>query len=392
MPGAEPLRFAIVVPRFGEWVSGGAELFGRWLAERLAGAGHSVEVFTTCAKDHRSWANELPAGVERHGDITVRRFEARTRDPGIFGELDLAIHKGYPLSADEEVLWLRHGVSSDEMEIEIGQRGGSYDVLLCLPYLFGTTYFAYQASPNNAVVIPCLHDEPYSHLDFVRGMFEGCRGLLFNSPAEEALARRITPGLAPSGVVGVGVEMPRSRVPKASPPSMLYVGRREAGKNSPLLTDYFIRYKGRRPGALRLVFGGSGDPIPDRSDVVEVTPRWSDDSTYRAATLYCQPSVNESFSIVLLQAWLAEVPAIVHGNCAVTRDHCERSNAGLWFSSYAEFEEVVDLLMSSEGLRRTLGRNGRAYVEREYSWAAVMERFSAVMEQLLGRPVVPAAT
>ena len=61
------------------------------LAQRLASCGHRVDVITTCALDHSSWRNELPAGSERDGALTVRRFAVDDRDLGIHGELERAI-------------------------------------------------------------------------------------------------------------------------------------------------------------------------------------------------------------------------------------------------------------------------------------------------------------
>ncbi|MDA8072078.1 MAG: hypothetical protein M0Z82_10885, partial [Actinomycetota bacterium] len=58
------MRLAMVVPRYGVEILGGAELGARMLAERLvAQLGWSVEVFTTCAQDHMTWAD-----VYRPGD------------------------------------------------------------------------------------------------------------------------------------------------------------------------------------------------------------------------------------------------------------------------------------------------------------------------------------
>ncbi|HYZ91493.1 MAG TPA: glycosyltransferase family 4 protein [Actinomycetota bacterium] len=381
-------RLGLVVPRFGDQIWGGAELHGRWLAERLARAGHEVDVFTTCAVDHRTWRNELPAGVERYkGVLTVRRFPISDRDLGIHGELDRAISSGFRLSPEEELLWLRHGPTSVPMEEELSARGESYDAILALPYLFGTTYFAFAACPSRAVIIPCLHDEPFAYFGFVREMLSGARGIMFNTNAESQLAQRIVGRLAPWGIVAVGLDAPapgrrrRVRIPE---PSILYVGRRESGKNTPMLIDYFVRYKRRHSAPLFLAFAGSGDPVPNRPDIVETKLNFrSPLDVFASATIACQPSVNESLSIVLLESWQAGRPALVHGSCDVTKEHCERSNGGLWFSSYAEFEAVLDRLLASQELRELLGRNGRAYVEREYSWDAVLGRFDESLRNIL---------
>ncbi|MFP5317093.1 MAG: glycosyltransferase family 4 protein [Acidimicrobiia bacterium] len=384
---ATPLRLAMVVPRYGRNILGGAEMHGRQLAERLAGAGHGVDVLTTCAADHYTWANTLPAGVERDGDLTIRRYPVDRRDKGIHGELERAITLGYPLSRDEERLWMRHGVASSAMEDDLRASGDRYDAVLAMPYLFGTTYFAWEARPERSLVIPCLHDEPYAHLGIVADMLRGARGVLFNAHPEAALGRELAGGIDRWTIVGLGFEPDppgdpaafRARHGLGDVPFILSVGRREGGKNIPLLVEYFVRYKQMRGGDLRLAQAGSGDvQLPRRPDVVDLKPDWTQrDAMYRACTIFCQPSVNESLSIVMMQAWLAERPVLSHGMGAVTRDHCERANGGLWFSSYAEFEAVVDRLLADRGLGDTLGRNGRAYVRETYSWEAVLGRFDA---------------
>lgn len=388
------LRLAMVVPRFGADILGGAEMHARQLAERLAGAGHAVDVLTTCAVDHYTWANALPAGAERVGALTVRRYPADRRDPGIHGELERAIVEGYRLSREEERLWMRHGVSSSAMEDDLADAGDRYDAVLAMPYLFGTTYFAYEARPERFLAIPCLHDEPYARLGIVADMLTGARGVLFNAYPEAALAGRLA-GREPDRwtVVGLGFEAEGAGDAEAwrrrhgiEGPFILSVGRREGGKNLPLLVDHFVRYKHRRPGDLRLVQAGSGDfKLPRRPDVIDLAfDRREREAMYRACTVLCQPSVNESLSIVMMQAWLAERPVLVHAAGAVTRDHCERSNGGLWFATYAEFEAVVDRLVADAGLRAALGRNGRRYVGERYSWEAVLSRFDDAARTWLG--------
>jgi glycosyltransferase involved in cell wall biosynthesis len=387
------MRIAIVTPRFGERLSGGAELLARWFAERLSARGDGVDVFTTCATDNIHWRNDVEPGTEQMGAVTVRRFPLRARDLELFYGLDDTMRRGFDLTDDMEQIWLRNGASSEELEDELYKRADDYDVVLALPYLFGTTYFAYEICPSKCIVIPCLHDEPAAHTRFTQRMLTQTRGLIFNSDAEARLAKRLVPALAPSATVGVGIErratspsvqQRRKRRPDAAP-SLLYVGRREVHKNFPLMLDHFIRYKARRAGDLRLVLaGGAGDPFPEREDIVEVTPDWDTLDFFADATIFCHPGVNESFSIVLLQAWLMGRPALVHAECEVTREHCERANGGLWFRTYADFETIIDRLLASPELRAQLGRNGRAYVEREYSWDAVLRRFDDALGRLLG--------
>ena len=61
-------------PRYGPDVIGGAELVLREVAHGLAARGWEVDVLTTCARDHHTWANHYPAGTTTDAKVTVRRF------------------------------------------------------------------------------------------------------------------------------------------------------------------------------------------------------------------------------------------------------------------------------------------------------------------------------
>jgi glycosyltransferase involved in cell wall biosynthesis len=106
-------------------------------------------------------------------------------------------------------------------------------------------------------------------------------------------------------------------------------------------------------------------------------------AAYAAAAVVCQPSVNESFSIVLMESWLAGTPVLVHARCPVTTHHVFRAGGGLAFDDFYEFAEALDLLLEDPERRRRLGRQGRAYVETEYAWPAVTARLRETLERLV---------
>jgi glycosyltransferase involved in cell wall biosynthesis len=98
------------------------------------------------------------------------------------------------------------------------------------------------------------------------------------------------------------------------------------------------------------------------------------------AVAFVHPSVNESFGIVLLEAWLAGTPGLVHARSAVLRWQCAQSNGGLWFRHYPDFEEALLRLLDDPPLRHALGAAGRAYVRRTYAWPAVEQRLFAALD------------
>jgi len=393
-PGRGP-RLAFVVPRYGADVVGGAETLVRGLAEHLAAAGGAIEVLTTCARDHLSWKNELPAGATREAGVMVRRFPVRLRDTRRHAWLQQRILRGSRLRPKEEARWVAESVGSTELFDHLARSAGAYDLVCFAPYLFGTTLGGVPLVPSRAVLIPCLHDEPFAHLGVVRDAFQACRGFIFNSPPEAALAEKLYGiGDRPAGVVGLGFDRPGPADPAGfrrryglEGPLLVYLGRKETGKNVPLLIEYALRYRATRRADVTLVLAGDG-PVTAPPDTPGVRDLGYLDSAakaaaYAAAAVVCQPSVNESFSIVLMEAWLAETPVLVHARCPVTTHHVFQAGGGLAFEDFYEFAEALDVLLEDGERRRRLGRQGRAYVETEYSWPAVTARLRDTLERLV---------
>lgn len=379
-------RPAFVVPRYGEEVVGGAEDLARRTAEELARRGYRVTALSTRALDHHTWRPHYPAGRSELNGVEVLRFDAESMlgDPGL-GRVMTALAAGERLSEDDQLRWLSGVVTSAGLLEHIRSRGREYSHLVFLPYLFGTTYFGARVHPGRSYVIPCLHDEPYAHQSLILEMLQGVKGLIFNSPGERRFASRLLSVDDPGPVVGMGFASPgsdpaafRDRAPVRGD-FVLYAGRREGGKNTPLLVEYFRMFAAQNPGLASLVLLGAGDVRvpPDSSGVIldlgRVRERHKWDA-YAAAAVFCQPSVNESLSIVLLESWLAGTPALVNRGCEVTAEHVASSGGGLAFSGYPEFAESLLALLGRPGLARSMGERGRRYVEERYNWDSVIER------------------
>ena len=138
-----------------------------------------------------------------------------------------------------------------------------------------------------------------------------------------------------------------------------------------------------------VLIGGGGVRIPGRlsADILDLGFVSAQDKgdAYAAALALCQPSLLESFSLVMMEAWLAGTPALVHGRCAVTRDHCLASNGDLFFEDYFEFVEALEVLAGDEALRQRMGAAGRAYVLANYTWDRVTDNYLTVLRQVGAR-------
>lgn len=393
--------YAFVVPRFGPQIGGGAESLVRQLAIKLAQRGDFVHVFTTCALDNRTWKNELPTGIEQDHKVVVHRFEVDQSDHDIWVPLQIGISHGMRLKIDAQLDWMEHSVNSKKLYTHIAQVADEYRAIFFAPYLFGTTFWGSLVRPDKSILIPCLHDESYAYQDVIATMFKKVRGALFNTQAEKLLAEKIY-GPIKGAEVGMGFECANFDLTAETNPSklnqnsyLLYLGRKETGKSGDLLIDNFLEAKEKFPqlADLKLVFCGSGSfndlcrpeaiDHPDILDLAYVSESQKQ-LLIKDALALCQPSTNESFSIVLMEAWQQTTPVIVNKNCAVTYQHVIDSGGGLYFESAFDLGMVLCELMQNSELRQNLGNAGLEYVKQKYNWQAVLERFDAAVEGVLG--------
>lgn len=403
MSGSSSRRsLAFVVPRFFAGIAGGAETLMSQLAARCAARGDDVEILTTCARDNRTWENAFAPGASVEEGVTVRRFLVAARDLDSWIPRQIAIHEGIKLGIDEELIWMKESVNSPELYSYLSRHASTFDALFFGPYLFGTTFWGSLIAPERSWLIPCLHDEHYAYTDCIASMFRQVGRALFNSTPERDLARARY-GEIDGGEVGMGFErISEEELARVAPyfpesfPYLLYLGRKETGKNAHLLVDYFIEAKERRalPESLTLVVAGGGSfddlhrpQARARGDIIDIAHVTEEQkrSLLKYACALCQPSRNESFGIVLMESWLMRRPVVVHGGCPVTRSFAIRSGGGLYFTSPEEFGGVVSALANDPALASRLGAAGNAFVHQQYSWEAVLERFDAIIDPWIKR-------
>lgn len=383
---------AFVCPRYAPGrMAGGAETLLRDLALRAAKAGHRVTFLTTCATDHFTWQNARPPGRMADGGMEVRFFPVdEGRDRAAFREAQERICLGRPVEAGVEARWLGNGVNSSALVAHLRDEGGGYDRILAGPYLFPLVIAAAGARPDRSLLVPCLHDEPFARLPAVRALMTSVRGCLFNSEPERELAARLCGVPAERGrVVGLGME-PFEADPKAfarkrslAAPYVLYAGRREAAKGTPLLTDYLDTFRKRTGRDILLASCGSG-PFERRDFTLDLGFLSEADKreAMAGALAFVHPSRFESLGIVLLESFLAGTPGLVNAYSEVLRWQCERSGAGLWWRVYPEFEECLIRLADDPALRAGMGRQGLEFARSEYDWATVDRRFAGALDGL----------
>jgi glycosyltransferase involved in cell wall biosynthesis len=390
-------RIAFVPPRYGDDFAAGAEGLVRELAHGLAGRGWEVEVLTTCARDHFTWANELPEGVTRDGPVTVRRFPTEiTTARAERALLGAAIHRGDPVDIGMQQRWMNDDLRCSRLFHHVLDHAGEYRALVFAPYLFWTTFAAGQVAPERTILMPCLHDEPEAGLEIFRPLFEGAAGLWFLSDPEQALARELF-RLGPQHAVVGSTIYPPDTPPDAEAARrrfdlperfVLFAGRREGGKRWPWLLEAFGRAVEHGALPLDLVTMGAVDvEVPDelvgRVHDLGFVDTDAKLGVFAAADAYVQPSPYESFSRSIMEAWLVGTPVIATADSEVVAWHCRRSGGGLLYRDRYEFEECLRFVADRPADARALGQRATAYVREHYDPEAVLDRVEATIEEWL---------
>jgi glycosyltransferase involved in cell wall biosynthesis len=101
------------------------------------------------------------------------------------------------------------------------------------------------------------------------------------------------------------------------------------------------------------------------------------------------PSRYESLSMVALEAWALEKPVLANGRCDVLRGQVIRSNGGLYYESFEEFAEALYALEAAGPLGAVLGRNGREFFKRHYTWPVIERKYLDMFDRLVREPAPP---
>lgn len=387
------MKVAFVVQRYGTEISGGAELHCRWIAEHMK-KHFQVEVLTTRAFDYISWENHYPEGEEVVNGIPVKRFAVeKKRDPMRFGRIQSHILT-YEHSEEEELRWLEEeGPFSPSLIQYIVDHENDYDYFIFFSYRYYHSYWGVHALPHKSILVPTAENDPVIHLKIFKDLFNKPRAIIYNSVEERKMIHSSSENKNVLGdVVGVGTEIPSEYSGQKFRQDFridgdfaVYIGRIDENKGCHELFDFFLRFKQETGSDIKLILIGSTIlKIPPHPDISHLGFLSDEEkfSALDASMLLIMPSFYESLSMVTLEAWALGRPVLANGRCQVLKGQCLRSNAGLYYENYDQFEEALKLLISLPQLQQAMGENGRQYFQTHYTWETIEDKYLKILEEL----------
>ena len=390
-------RIALVNQRYGAEVNGGSEQYTRLIAERLA-AFYEVDVITTTALDYTTWENYYPPGESQLDGVRILRFPVehpRAKDFDQYNGDYLARMGAGERDLSREAVWFeKQGPYAPGAIDYLREHKDDYEAILFVTYLYYLTVAGLPEVADKAILIPTAHEEPFIHFATYERLFQLPRAFVFLTDEERMLVQKLFHNEhIPYDVMGTGVDIPGE--PNAwhlyneygvTDPYLVYVGRIDEGKDCPRMFQYFLEYKKRRPDTkLKLVLMGKAVcDIPQHPDIMPLG-FVSDEEKFHVmcgAKALVLPSKFESLSMAVLESMALSVPVIVNGRCDVLRGHCTKSDAGLYYYNYFEFEGIVDYLFSHQKVYEQMQKNARRYIDEHYRWDVIIDRFRKVIETL----------
>lgn len=387
-------KIGVVVQRYGLEVNGGAELHCRQLVEHLA-CNYDIEIITTKAIDYVTWKDEYIKDLEEINGIKVRRFsvekERKVKQFNSFSEKIM----GSSHTIEDENKWIdMQGPFAPEMLKYISENSQNYDAFIFFTYLYYNTCKGLPLVKDKAILIPTAHDEPPIYLKVFEEFFNMPKGIFYNTIEEKRFVeekfnnRNI---MNNGGFGGVGVDIPsRFDMPEkikqlGNTNYVVYVGRIDQSKGCEELFNFYLRYKKENQNIKLVLIGKAVMDIPKNEDIISLG-FVSDEEKFAVvqnAKFLIMPSQFESLSMVVLESLIMKTPVLVNGKCHVLKGHCINSNAGLYYSSYYQFEGCMNYLLSHEDKRKIMGQNGQDYVNKTYNWTTIIENLSEMIEKVV---------
>ena len=385
-------KIVFVVQRYGMEVNGGAEYHCRVLAEHLTER-YDVDVFTSCARDYMPWDNYYLAGSYMLNGVTVYRFPVeRTKDQGRVLELSARVNRG---DRDSEKEWIDEvGPYCPRLIAALKDSADLYNVVIFFGYNFYPSVVGLQLGLEHTILIPTAHDESNIYKDICRRTFHAAKAFLYNSVEErQFLIDQFETGTRPGRLTCVGIDLPdvsHAEMPRGYEQChdyVIYVGRVARGKNFRQLNRYFIQYKQRHDTDLKLLVLGRVDneeKLSYHDDIIYAGYVSEEDKTLfmKNAKLLIMPSMYESLSLVILESMALGIPVLVNEDCAVLKGQCIRSNAGLYYSNYTEFEKALDYMLTDKEIYSQMAENGMEFVRNNYNWQYVVENVNSLIEEI----------
>jgi glycosyltransferase involved in cell wall biosynthesis len=409
------MRIVHVSPSYAPLV-GGAERLLQAVSERLVARGHDVTILTFDCRTLRDFSSALGAGLPPREMLNGVRI---IRVKPVHGRLN-RLHQWWLRQRGgwRTTQWI---VGEDLWPLGLPSGIGTVlplarlpaDVVTSFNWHFGVSYWTCLPRPLQRaprVAIPILHiAREWAQKEIYARMLGDCDAAIVCTAAEGEFVR--AKGGTRVVVAGAGVEQKRfeqrdgARIRAlhgiGTRPVVGFVGRQDTNKGVPTLIRAMHTVWRQVPDAVLLMAGQRAHRDPtvagmidsfsatDRQNVVLIDDFADEDgpSIMDACDLLALPSVEESFGLVMVEAWMCGKP-VIGADIASTRciiDHGVDGFVVKPFNSDDLAARILELL-ADPATRELFGRRGREKTLERYTWDRVTDAWEETFREVLALP------
>lgn len=385
-------RILCVAYLYGGNVRGGAEGVLRRFVGLMRDLGHTVEVWST-ATDSLEPRNDNLIDETEVDDVRVRRFPTNLKARRLFRWAHRWVQRR-PRNPLISRLWVHASPYGLGMREALQAEQGNYDIIYLFHYHSGAAHRLADVAPLKTILHPWIHDEAILKSRAVARLFARPALVTLNSAEEADVAIRARVGFSTvrTAVIGNPVDplAPEGEVSPqvreaAAQPYVLFIGRIIAEKNLVRLLDWHAAANTETGRAIRLLAVGRGpllEKLGPRENVLQLEAVTESEKTYllRRCLALANPSRLESFSLVIMEAWRAGRPVIVHEKCDTTAGHVRRSGGGHLAGDAITYARALDAVINDPQEAARMGEAGRRYVEDNFIEAAIARNLADVLD------------
>jgi glycosyltransferase involved in cell wall biosynthesis len=348
---------------------------------------NQVTICTTTSLDYVRWDSHFKEGFSCLDNLKIYRFKPNyERNISKFNRsLRRLIKKKNLKSSDYEKFIIEQGPFVPKMIEYIKYNINSFEIIIFIGYLYYPIVYGIPLCKNKSIIIPTLHDEVVAYFPIYKDLLSIDLIYSFNTPEELDVYKKIYDRVPEKySIIGTCITLNSISIPDK--PNIygkyiLYVGRVDTGKGVEQLVRFFKEWKTRYNSDYKLLIaGGGGNPIDSDLDIVFLGYVTEDEKYFliKNSMFLINPSPMESFSIIIMEAWLFNKAVIVNSMSDTMKNHCLRSNAGLYYADIYDFMETLNFFIMNPMKRDRMGENGKRYVEENYSPKVILSKFEQI--------------
>jgi glycosyltransferase involved in cell wall biosynthesis len=355
--------------------------------------GHEVEVWST-STDSLEPRNDNLAKETVVDGIPVRRFPTNLGAQRLFKWAHRKVQR-WPRSSVISRLWVHASPYGLGMREALEAERDKHDVIYLFHYHSGAAHRLVDVAPLKTIVHPWIHNEAILRSRAVAKLLATPTLVTLNSAEEAVVAIRARVGFSTvrTAVIGNPVHelaaegdiSPAVR-DAASQPFILFIGRLIAEKNLAKLVDWHVAANDREDTKIELLAVGKGpllEKLGPRKGVIQLAAVSEGEKAYllRRCLALVNPSKLESFSLVVMEAWRAGRPVIVHEACDTTAGHVLRCSGGFAVGDAEGYARALDALLADPIGAARMGGAGMRYVAENFSEAAIARNLSSILDR-----------